>query len=52
MNTELLPFTVRLVSFRASIIILLTDKFPLLLMKGLIVFQQDLIDAEPSLAFS
>ena len=40
------------VLFETSIIILSLDKVPLLLIKGLTVFQKDLLDAESSLAFS
>ena len=49
MDTKLPPFIVRVVSFGASIMILSFDKVPSLLMKGLTVFQKDLLDAEPSL---
>ena len=51
-DAKLPPFIIRVVSFGASIMMLLFEKVPLLLMKGLTVFQKDLLDVEPSLAVS
>ena len=52
MDAKLPPFTVRVVSIGASIIMLSLLKVSLPLMKGLTVLQKDLFDGEPSLAFS
>ena len=51
MDTKLPPFTTIVVSFGSLIIMLSEDKVPLFLIKGLTVFQKDLLDAEPSLVF-
>ena len=52
MDTKLPPFIVRVASFGSSIMMLSFDKVPLLLMKGLTVFQKDLLGTERLLAFS
>ena len=51
MDTKLPPFTVRVVSFVAPIIMLSLERVPLS-SKALIVFQKDLLGGEPSLPFS
>ena len=51
MDTKLPPFTTIVVSFGSLIIMLSEDKVPLFLIKGLTVFQKDLLDPEPSLVF-
>ena len=47
MDTKLPPFIVRVVSTGASVMILSCHKVPLLILKGLTVFQKYLLDAEP-----
>ena len=51
MDTKLPPFIVRVVSYGASVMMMSFGKVPSLLMKSLIVFQKDLLNTGPSLAF-